>query len=298
MGGLIVLHGNPLPPTGQLPGRASSSGERGLSSARASVPSIPGTSNPPRSRPPSRRPVWPSPPPAPSATEGSSLTLPTLRSRPVPSHPALREDEDYAGGETVLKPFEVEGLVLPPGRAFDALVAMGEAPDRPGLLLGDDVDYWVAVAAWVLDLLHRRRIVPAVEEGRAAVAARPDRPATRRTGPTSSPRRCPRSSRAVGWPGTTAEGLYPASSFLLRGVVDDMADAAARDLLLEGLPDARRGPAPAPEGLALSLLAARRDGREDEAGRRAPSRRRSPSASAPGASRSSSRSPKATCGSA
>jgi SNF2 family DNA or RNA helicase len=190
------------------------------------------------------------------------LTLPTLRSRPVPSHAALREDEDYGGGEVVLKPFEVEGLVLPPARAFEAFVAMGEAPDRPGLLLGDDLDYWVAVGAWVLDLLHRRRIVPAVEEGRARW-----RPVL-----TDSHEKdrvdlfaqaMPPSSRAVGWPGASAEGLYPAPLFLLRGVLDDLTDAAARELLHEGLSDSRRRPGPGPEGLALSHLAARRNGKDD-----------------------------------
>lgn len=262
MGGLILLHGNPLPPAGPHPSSGFFLwGEGPWVGARQ--------------RPEHPRHLDPSALEAALKAAGLAvaaigpvkpgrlvLTLPTLRSRPVPSHPALREDEDYGGGEVVLKPFEVEGFVLPPGRAFEALLAMGEAPDRPGLLLGDDLDYWVAVGAWVLDLLHRRRVVPAVEEGHARW-----RPVL--TDPHEKDRvdlfsqAMPSSSRAVGWPGTSAEGLYPASSFLLRGVLEDLADAAAREMLDEALPDARRRAGPGPEGLALSLLAARRTGRDD-----------------------------------
>lgn len=189
------------------------------------------------------------------------LTLPCIGSRPVPSHPALREDEDYAGGDIVLT-FEVEGLVLPAGRAFDALTAMGESPERPGLLLGDDVDYWVAVAAWVLDLLQRRRIVPSFEDGHARWRPVFNDPHEKDRADLFA-QAMPPSSRAIGWPGSTAEGLYPSSAFLLRGVVDDLADAAARDLLLEGISDVKRRAGSGPEGLALSLLATRRDGREE-----------------------------------
>ena len=264
MGGLIVVHGNPVPPAGNLPGRGFFLwGEGPFVGARQ--------------RPEHPRQVDPHALEAALKAAGLAvaamgnvrpgrlvLTLPTLRSRPVPSYAALRDDEDYAGGEVVLKAFEVEGLVLPPARTFEALVAMGEAPDRPGLLLGDDVEYWVAVGAWVLDLLHRRRVVPAVEEGRALW-----RPVL--TDPHEKDRvelfsqAMPPSSRAIGWPGATAEGLYPASSFLLRGVVDDLADAAARELLLEGFPDARRRAGAGPEGQALALLASRSVGRDEEA---------------------------------
>jgi hypothetical protein len=89
-----------------------------------------------------------------------------------------------------------------------------------GLLLGDDVDYWAAVAAWVLDLLHRRRVVPAVEEGRArwrAVLTDPHE----KDRVEAFAQAMPPSSRAVGWPGASADGLYPSSAFLLRGVLDD-----------------------------------------------------------------------------
>ena len=140
---------------------------------------------------------------------------------------------------------------------------MGEAPERPGLLLGDDVDYWVAVAAWVLDLLQRRRIVPAFEDGHARWRPVFNDPHEKDRADLFA-QAMPPSSRAIGWPGASAEGLYPTSAFLLRGVVDDLADAAARELLLEGIPDARRRAGSGPEGLALSLLAARRDGREEE----------------------------------
>jgi len=264
MGGLIVLHGNPLPPTGTLPGTGFFLWGEGAFVGGRRRPEHPRQVDPP-------------------ALEGVLkaaglavaamgtvkpgrlvLTLPTLRSRPVPSHPALREDEDYAAGEVALKPLEVEGLVLPPGRAFEALLAMGETPERPGLLLGDDVDYWAAVAAWVLDLLHRRRVVPSVEDGRARW--RPvltDVHEKERAEVFSQA--MPASSRAVGWPGSVAEGLYPASSFLLRGLVDEMTDAAARELLLEGMPDARRRAGAGPEGIALAQLASRREGREEGA---------------------------------
>ncbi len=262
MGGLILLHGNPMPPAGPHPGNGFFVWGEGAFVGTRQRPEHPRQLDPPALETALR-----------SAGLGVAaaghvkpgrlvLTLPTLRSRPVPSHPALREDEDYGGGEVVLKPFEVEGLVLPPARAFEAFLAMGEAPDRPGLLLGDDLDYWVAVGAWVLDLLHRRRIVPAVEEGHARW-----RPVL--TDPHEKDRvelfaqAMPPSSRAVGWPGASAEGLYPAPAFLLRGVLDDLTDAAARELLDEGLLDSRRRPAPGPEGLALSLLAARRNGRDD-----------------------------------
>src|SRR5512137_1499472 len=131
MGGLIVLHGNPLPPTGPLPGAGFFLWGEGAHVGARQKPEHPRHLDP-------------------AALESTLkaaglavaaighvrpgrlvLTLPTLRSRPVPSHPALREDEDYASGEVVLKAFEVEGLVLPAGRAFDALTAMGEAPERP-----------------------------------------------------------------------------------------------------------------------------------------------------------------------
>ena len=263
MGGLIVLHGNPLPPMGPVPGNGLFLwGEGTYVGAR------PRHENPRQVDLPALESALKAAGLAVAATGPVRparlvLTLPTLRARPVPSHPALREDEDYGAGEVALKPLEVEGLVLPPGRAFDALVAMGEAPDHPGLLLGDDVEYWVAVGAWVLDLLHRRRVVPAVEDGRA------------RWRPVLSDshekdrvelfaQAMPPSSRAVGWPGASAEGLYPAPAFLLRGVLDDMTDAAARELLLEGMPDARRRAGAGAEGLALSLLATRREGRDDE----------------------------------
>jgi len=263
MGGLIVLHGNPLPPTGPLPGSGFFLwGEGSYAAARL--------------RPEHPRYLDPSVLESTLKTAGLAvaagghvrpgrlvLTLPTLRSRPVPSHPALREDEDYAGGETVLKAFEVEGLFLPPGRAFDALTVMGESPERPGLLLGDDIDYWVAVAAWVLDLLQRRRIVPAIEDGHARWRPVFNDPHEKDRADLFA-QAMPPSSRAIGWPGGSAEGLYPTSAFLLRNVVDDMADAAARELLLEGIPDVRRRAGTGPEWLALSLLAARRDGREDE----------------------------------
>ena len=263
MGGLIVLHGNPLPPTGPTPGAGFFLwGEGSYAAARL--------------RPEHPRYLDPAALESTLKTAGLAvaagghvrpgrlvLTLPTLRSRPVPSHPALREDEDYAGGETVLKAFEVEGLFLPPGRAFDALTVMGESPERPGLLLGDDIDYWVAVAAWVLDLLQRRRIVPAIEDGRARWRPVFNDPHEKDRADLFA-QAMPPSSRAIGWPGGSAEGLYPTSAFLLRTVVDDMADAAARELLLEGIPDVRRRAGTGPEWLALSLLAARRDGREDE----------------------------------
>ena len=264
MNGLIVLHGNPVPPVGQTPGAGFFLWGEGAFVGARQRPEHPRQLDPAALEAVLRAAGLA------VATTGHVrpgrlvLTLPTLRSRPVPSHPALREDEDYAGGEVVLKPLEVEGLVLPPGRAFEAFLAMGEAPDRPGLLLGDDVDYWVAVASWVLDLLHRRRVVPAVEEGRARW-----RPVL--TDPHEKDRAdlfaqsMPPSSRAIGWPGAAAEGLYPASSFLLRGVVDEMTDAASRDLLLEGLPDVRRRAGPGPVGRALSPLAARRAGRDDGA---------------------------------
>ena len=264
MGGLIVLHGNPLPPAGHLPGTGFFLWAEGAFSGARQRPEHPRALDVPALE---------------TALKGAGLavaamghvrrarivlTVPTLRGRPVPSHPALRQDEDYAGGETALKPLEVEGLVVPAHRAFEALLAMGENPDRNGLLLGDDVDYWAAVAAWVLDLLHRRRVVPAVEEGRArwrAVLTDPHE----KDRVEAFAQAMPPSSRAVGWPGASADGLYPSSAFLLRGVLDDLTDAAARELLSENLSDVKRRAGTSPEGVALALLAARRDGRDDEA---------------------------------
>jgi SNF2 family DNA or RNA helicase len=264
MSGLIVLHGNPLPPAGTLPGNGFFLWGEGAFVGARQRPEHPRQVDPAALEVALKVAGLAVAATGPVRRGRLALTLPTLRARPVPSHAALREDEDYAGGEIALRPLEVEGLVLPPGRAFDALVAMGEAPDRPGLLLGDDVDYWVAVAAWALDLLHRRRVVPAVEGG--AARWRPvltDSHEKERA--ELFAQAMPPSSRSIGWPGVPTEGLYPAPSFLLRGVVDDLVDAAARDLLQEGLSDVRRRAGDGPEARALGLLAERRDGREDEA---------------------------------
>jgi len=262
MGGLLVLHGNPLPPTGPLPGTGFFLwGEGPFVGARQ--------------RPEHPRHVDPSllvtalRSAGLAVATGASrplrlvLTVPTLRSRPVPTRSSLREDGDYAAGETVLKPLEVEGLHVPAERAFEALLSLAEEPERSGVVLGDDVEYWSAVAGWVLDLLHRRRFVPAVEDGHARW-----RPVL--TDPHEKERvevfaqAMPAASRAIAWPGSASEGLYPAATFLLRGVVDDLTDAAARALLAEMLPESRRRGLPSPEGLALARLAVRRDGREDE----------------------------------
>ena len=262
MGGLLVLHGNPLPPTGPLPGTGFFLwGEGPFVGARQ--------------RPEHPRHVDPSLLAAALRSAGLAvatgasrplrlvLTVPTLRSRPVPTRSSLREDGDYAAGETVLKPLEVEGLLVPAERAFEALLSLSEEPDRAGLSLGDDTEYWSAVAGWVLDLLHRRRFVPAIEDGHARwrpVLTAPHE----KEGVEVFAQAMPAASRAIAWPGSASEGLYPAAAFLLRGVVDDLTDAAARALLAETLPEPRRRGLPGPEGLALARLAVRRDGREDE----------------------------------
>ncbi len=262
MGGLLVLHGNPLPPTGPLPGAGFFLWGEGPFVGARQRPEHPRHVDPSHLATALRS--------AGLAVAASAsrplrlvLTVPTLRSRPVPTRSSLREDGDYAAGETVLKPLEVEGLHVPAERAFEALLALAEEPDRAGLVLGDDTEYWSAVAGWALDLLHRRRFVPAVEDGHARW-----RPVL--TDPHEKERAelfaqaMPAASRAIAWPGSVSEGLYPAAGFLLRGVVDDLTDAAARALLAETLPESRRRGVPGPEGLALSRLAVRRDGREDE----------------------------------
>jgi len=262
MGGLLVLHGNPLPPTGPLAGAGFFLwGEGPFVGARQ--------------RPEHPRHVDPSllvtalRSAGLAVATGASrplrlvLTVPTLRSRPVPTRSSMREDGDYAAGETVLRPLEVEGLHVPAERAFEALLSLAEEPERSGVVLGDDVEYWSAVAGWVLDLLHRRRFVPAVEDGLARW-----RPvltdAHEKERAEVFAQAMPAASRAIAWPGSVTEGLYPAAGFLLRGVVDDLTDAAARALLTETMPESRRRGLPGPEGHALARLAVRRDGREDE----------------------------------
>ena len=264
MGGLIVLHGNPLPPTGPLPGSGFFLWGEGAFVGARQRPEHPRHVDPPALETTLKAAGLAVAAGAATRPVRLVLTVPTLRARPVPSRPVLREDDDYAGGETALRPLEVEGLHVPAERAFETLLSLAEEPERTGVLVGDDLEYWVAVAGWVLDLLQRRRFVPTVEDGLARW-----RPVL--TDPHEKERAdlfaqaMPPSSRAIAWPGSSGEGLFPASSFLLRGVVDDLADAAARALLAEVFPEARRRALPGPEGLALSRLAARRDGRENEA---------------------------------
>ncbi len=194
------------------------------------------------------------------------LTVPALQDRPVPSAASLREDLDYSGGEVSLRTYLLDALVVPPGRAFDLLIHLSEAGelDRAGTALGDDLEYWTAVAGWAFDLLRRRRVVPTVEGGIPRWRPVLTDPHEKDRFELFS-RAMPAVSRTSAWPGTRREGLYPSASALLRTFLDDVVDAAARELLREVMPPERRRAGSGAEAQLLALLSSRVEAAEEEA---------------------------------
>jgi hypothetical protein len=184
-----------------------------------------------------------------------ALTAPAVHGRPVPSVPALREPADYAApGTPVLRAFFLQGLVLAPVDALEALIGLPGVLRLRGFSLtaGDDLEYWAEVARWTYDLLLRRRIAPTADAGRPRW-----RPVL--TDPHEKERfrrfaaALPPVSRALSEEGAapTPEGGLPPAASVLQGFVD----AAARDVLREVLPAERRRAGDGPEALAVAGLA-------------------------------------------
>jgi hypothetical protein len=97
------------------------------------------------------------------------IQLPSARGVPLPSPTLAAGIANEAGGE--IRSWRVDGLV------FEAPVATGivAALDTQSLTtaaLGDDLRYWAEVSRFVLALLCRQRILPAVQQEGSACRAR------------------------------------------------------------------------------------------------------------------------------
>jgi superfamily II DNA or RNA helicase len=189
-----------------------------------------------------------------------SLTAPAWHVRPVPSVPALREAGDYAAtGAPSLRLFELDGLFLSPLEALDVLLYLPEALRARPLPVGagDDLDYWAEVARWAFDLLLRRRVAPAVDDGRPCwrpVLSDPhEKDRFRRFVDAMPP--SSRTLAALDGHPPRGDGLFPAAAPLLRAFLEDVSDAAARDFLREILPAERRRGGPGPESAAVAAFA-------------------------------------------
>jgi hypothetical protein len=187
-----------------------------------------------------------------------ALVAPAVHGRPVPSVPALREPADYAAapGAPVLRTFLLQGLVLGPVDALEALLALPSVLRvRPlSLTAGDDLEYWAEVARWTYDLLLRRRVAPTADGGRPRW-----RPVL--TDPHEKERfrrfaaALPPVSRALSEEGAAHEGGLPPAAAVLQGFLDAAVDAAARDVLRDVLPAERRRAGAGSEAATVAGLA-------------------------------------------
>lgn len=198
-----------------------------------------------------------------------ALAVPAGRNRPVPSVAALRDGDDYAtAGAISLRTFELDALFPPPSRVLDLLVHLPEAlPAEPGgLSAGDDLEYWIEVARWAFDLLLRRRVLPTIDEGRGRWHPVLFDPSEKeRLAAFASA--MPPAGRTVALPGEAAPGepLFPPAEAVLRAALDDLVDAAARELIRDVVPAERRRGGASPETQFLAALTLPRDSREGDA---------------------------------
>ena len=87
--------------------------------------------------------------------------LPTAGGRPVPSSPLL--GEAVADGACELAPHKVKAVALAARQAIDFLSnCAGEHMLAPGILIGDDLAFWVAALQFVAGLVQRGQFVPGI----------------------------------------------------------------------------------------------------------------------------------------
>ncbi len=91
----------------------------------------------------------------------ATLLLPTTRFGPRPS-PQLLHDWDIDDDTPPnLAPWEIEGLWLPAGAAFEVLTHLPTPEDMPpGLAVGADSRYWSMVTGLVLEALAQQKLIP------------------------------------------------------------------------------------------------------------------------------------------
>ncbi|MBE9076485.1 DEAD/DEAH box helicase [Romeria aff. gracilis LEGE 07310] len=108
-----------------------------------------------------------------TATHWQSLTvaLPAQRSSDsvLPQHSA--EASEPSAADSVLYPWQVEGLLLPPAAAMQLLNSLPLGLADSGSIIGAELRYWSHVTRWGLDLLVRAKFIPTVSADRKGAIA-------------------------------------------------------------------------------------------------------------------------------
>jgi superfamily II DNA or RNA helicase len=189
----------------------------------------------------------------------ASVALPSRGGWPLAPSAVLREGAP--GGPAALRWFDVPALRLTPIESLDFVPHLASTlRARPqGLATGDDLDYWAEAARWLFDLLLRRRIVPSADGVRPFWRPVVSDPAERERFqrfvaalPPAARTTVPRADRGDARPGPD----FPAPGRIVRGFLDETADAAAREFLRDVIPVEQRRAGNGPEAAVAAALAA------------------------------------------
>ncbi|MBO0683095.1 MAG: DEAD/DEAH box helicase [Candidatus Dormibacteraeota bacterium] len=174
------------------------------------------------------------------------LLLPTRASRPLPS-PEVAPAWRTGRGRTELQTWRVPALGLRPAAALALLSSL--PADPPGVVIGATLRYLVEVSKLALELVAGGRLVPVLEPAGDGYVGRwrpnlglDDDPRLRRLS-AAMPAACRAEATAHYGGGRSPSGV-------LRDLLEELADAAARTALAAGRPPVRlhgapRSPSPA-----------------------------------------------------
>jgi SNF2 family DNA or RNA helicase len=155
--------------------------------------------------------------------------LPSAGSEPLPSPQLSSATPVAAGVAATLSEWRVDALTLDVRDAVPALLSLTGAALPRGLLLGEDLRFWVRAVQSALALLHRQQFMPVLRDEAGHPAARWVALAGDETDALAAA--MPPVCRALAW---EAGAPVPGPRALLAGFLDAAVDALARRALAAG----------------------------------------------------------------